>query len=362
MLTQLSIQNLRNLSEASLEISEGLSVFTGPNGAGKTSALDAVHVLGTGKSFTTSQLSKVIRNDQPGLQVVGRMKYGGAESVIGISRLRTGGGETRLSGAPVKALSELARELPLVLLNADSLNALREGPEARRRLIDQLVFHVEHSFISLWQRYHHALKQRNMLLRRARAGDDPAWLSELASLGEQVHQARERVTTLLSGELFNVLLAMDLTFPSLSLDLRSGWQEGEALLGALKANGQSDRQRGFTQVGPHRGDLRCLIGGRPAHDVLSRGQMKVLMSAMRVAQGRVLADVTGRAPVFLLDDVAAELDGENARAVFSVLAASRVQVLATMVSLGNVSEWADFGRITVFHVEQGVITKTNSMA
>ena len=96
MLTQLSIQNLRNLSEASLEISEGLSVFTGLNGAGKTSALDAVHVLGTGKSFTTSQLSKVIRNDQPGLQVVGRMKYGGAESVIGISRLRTGGGETRL--------------------------------------------------------------------------------------------------------------------------------------------------------------------------------------------------------------------------------------------------------------------------
>jgi DNA replication and repair protein RecF len=90
--------------------------------------------------------------------------------------------------------------------------------------------------------------------------------------------------------------------------------------------------------------------------------MKVLMSAMRVAQGRVLADVTGRTPVFLLDDVAAELDGENARAVFSVLAASRVQVLATMVSLGNVSEWADFGRITVFHVEQGVITKTNSMA
>ena len=362
MLAQLSIQNLRNLSEVSLELSEGLSVFAGLNGAGKTSALDAVHILGTGKSFTTSQLGKAIRDDQPGFQVVGRMKYGGAESVIGISRLRAGGGETRLSGAPVKALSELARELPLVLLNADTLNALREGPEARRRLIDQMVFHVEHSFISLWQRYHQALKQRNMLLRETRGGDDGAWISEMAAVGERVHQARGRVTALLSDELSEVLASMGVVFPSMSLVLRSGWAASESLASALNTSAQSDRQRGFTQVGPHRADLQCLLGSRPANEVLSRGQMKVLMSAIRVAQGRVLADVTGRAPVFLLDDVGAELDGDNAKAVFSVLAEKKAQVLATTVSLGDFARWADFAPLKAFHVEQGVITETNSMA
>jgi DNA replication and repair protein RecF len=362
LLTQLSIENLRNLSELSLEVSEGLSVFTGFNGAGKTSVLDAVHILGTGKSFTTSQLSKAIRDEQPGLQVVGRMKYGGAESVIGISRLRAGGGETRLSGAPVKALSELARELPLVLLNADSLNSLREGPEARRRMIDQMVFHVEHFFVSSWQRYHQALKQRNILLRKTRDGDDGVWIGEMAAAGERVHEARERVTALLSDELAAVLASMDVDFPGMSLVLRSGWAAGESLTGALNASVQSDRQRGFTQVGPHRADLQCLLGSRPANEVLSRGQMKVLMSALRVAQGRVLAAVTGRPPIFLLDDVGAELDQQNARAVFSVLAADRFQVLATMVSLGNVPEWINNTPITVFHVEQGVITETNSVA
>ncbi len=362
MLTQLSIRSLRNLSEVSLDLSEGLSVFTGLNGAGKTSVLDAVHILGTGKSFATSQLTKAISDDHQGLQVVGRVKYAGAESVIGISRQRAGGGETRLSGSPVKALSELARELPLVVLNADTLNALREGPEARRRLIDQMVFHVEHSFASLWQRYHQALKQRNMLLRKARGADDSAWIGEMASLGEQVHQARVRVASLLSDELSEVLAAMGVVFPGMSLFLRSGWKADESLLGALNDGAQSDRQRGFTQVGPHRGDLQCLIGGRPSHEVLSRGQMKVLMSAMRVAQGRVLAEVTGRAPVFLLDDVGAELDHDNARAVFSALAASKVQVLATMVSLDDERRWEGFGPITVFHVEQGVIKETNSMA
>ena len=336
-------------------------MFKGLNGAGKTSVLDAVHILGTGKSFTTSQLSKAIRNEQPGLQVVGRMKYGGAESVIGIRRLRAGGGETRLSGAPVKALSELARELPLVLLNADSLNALREGPEARRRLIDQMVFHVEHSYSSSWQRYHQALKQRNILLRKTRSGDD-AWTSEMAAVGEQVHQARERVTALLSDEVSEVLASMGVGFYDMSLVLRSGWAAGESLTSALNASAQSDRQRGFTQVGPHRADLQCLLGSRPANEVLSRGQMKVLMSAMRVAQGRVLAEVTGRAPVFLLDDVGAELDGDNARAVFSVLAEKKAQMLATAVSLGDLSRWTNFAPLTVFHVEQGVITETKSMA
>ncbi len=337
-------------------------MFTGRNGAGKTSALDAVHILGTGKSFTTSQVSKAIRDEQRGLQVVGRIKYGGAESVIGIRRLRGGGGETRLSGAPVKALSELARELPLVLLNADSLNALREGPEARRRLIDQMVFHVEHSFISVWQRYHQALKQRNILLRKARGGDDGAWISEMAVVGEQVHRSRERVTALLSDELSEVLASMGVELPGMSLVLRSGWASGESLTNALTTSAHSDRQRGFTQVGPHRGDLQCLVGSGLANEVLSRGQMKVLMSALRVAQGRVLAEVTGRSPVFLLDDVGAELDGDNVRAVFSVLAEKKAQVLATTVSLGDLARWADFTPLTVFHVEQGVITETNSMA
>ena len=184
----------------------------------------------------------------------------------------------------------------------------------------------------------------------------------MAAAGERVHEARERVTAFLSDELSEVLASMGVGFSGMSLVLRSGWAAGESLTGALNASALSDRQRGFTQVGPHRADLQCLLGSRPANEVLSRGQMKVLMSAIRVAQGRVLAEVAGRAPVFLLDDVGSELDGINAKAVFTALAEKKAQVLATAVSLGDLSRWADFTPLTVFHVEQGVITQTKSMA
>lgn len=358
MITQLEINKLRNINELHVGISSGVSLFLGPNGAGKTTILDAVHLLGTGKSFTTSQSLKAIQEGCSGFRVVGRLRFGGSETVVGLSRLRGGGGETRLAGGQVKTLSTLARELPIVLLNTDTLNVLREGPEARRRLIDQVVFHVEQSYGGIWQRYSYALKQRNALLRRG-ISDDKAWISELAALGEELHAARARAALLLSEALALVITAMNLRLPAVRLSLSSGWKQGLSLAEALEMGRVGDLHRGYTQIGPHRGDLHCHVGGVLAQDGLSRGQMKVLMSAVRIAQGRVLAEATRRPPVFLLDDVGSELDPAGAEAIFSLLAASGSQVLGTAVFSGDIPTWVGDGGCRMFHVEQGMIIDAN---
>jgi DNA replication and repair protein RecF len=362
LLTQLSIENLRNISAASVDLRPGISAFVGPNGAGKTTVLDAVHVLGTGKPFTSHHSSKVIQGKSPYFQVVGHFRHGGSESVVGVKRLREGGGEVRLAGKSVKTLSTLVHELPLILINANTLDVLREGPEARRKLVDQLVFHVEHSFVGVWQRYYQVLKQRNALLRKGAVDDDAAWVAELAVLGEQFYHSRVRATDLLTAQLLSVLEEMKVDFPSLRLALRSGWKDGVSIAVALELNRSSDMDRGYTQVGPHRGDLTCFVAGGLANDVLSRGQMKVLMSAIRIAQGRVLKETTRRAPIYLLDDVGAELDAANAQAIFSVLAAEKSQVLATMVALTDTAQGLKRYVNDVFHVEQGVLTSANKMA
>jgi DNA replication and repair protein RecF len=362
LLTQLSIENLRNITTASVDLRSGISAFVGPNGAGKTTVLDAVHVLGTGKPFTSHQSNKVIQENAPYFQVVGRFRHGGPESVVGVKRLRQGGGEVRLAGKSVKALSTLAHELPVILINATTLDVLREGPEARRKLVDQLVFHVEHSFVGVWQRYYQVLKQRNALLRKGVVDDDAAWVAELAVLGEQFYYSRVRATDLLTAQLREVLEEMKVDFPSLRLALRSGWKDGVPFALALESSRSSDIDRGHTQVGPHRGDLTCYVAGGLANDLLSRGQMKVLMSAIRIAQGRVLKETAHRAPIYLLDDVGAELDAANAQAIFSVLATEGAQVLATMVSLNDTAQGLKRYVTDVFHVEQGVLTSANKMA
>ena len=128
---------------------------------------------------------------------------------------------------------------------------------------------------------------------------------------------------------------------------------------ALASAAAGDRQRGFTQVGPHRGDVIFLVEGSPAHEVLSRGQMKVLMAATKLAQARVMQRETGVSPVLLVDDVAAELDAENASGLFKNMVSDGFQVLATMVDASGPSAWTENTLSNVFHVEHGAITDAN---
>lgn len=342
----------------SLPLSKGVTVFVGENGAGKTSILDAVHLLGTGKPFTTHRIDNVIHRDASAVQVVGHLSTP-SKVVIGVRRNRGGSGEARIGGAPVKALSELAKALPLIVINADALNIVRDGPEGRRRFIDSFVFHVEQNFSQASRRYLHALKQRNALLKERRSTDDSVWIRDLAVSGELVVSARGRAVSALRDALKGVLVDMQVSLPEWQLIQRAGWPADRSLAEALAGAADSDRHRGFTQVGPHRGDVVFLVEGSPAHEVLSRGQMKVLMAATKLAQGRVMYQETGVSPVLLVDDVSAELDAENAAGLFRNMVSDGFQVLATMVDASGPSAWTQNALSNVFHVEHGAITDAN---
>jgi len=358
LLNQLSIENFRNITSVSLPLSKGVTVFVGENGAGKTSILDAVHLLGTGKPFTTHRIDNVIHRDASAVQVVGHLSTP-SKVVMGVRRNRGGSGEARIGGTSVKALSELAKALPLIVINADALNIVREGPEGRRRFIDSFVFHVEQNFSQASRRYLHALKQRNALLKERRSTDDSVWIRDLAVSGELVVSARGRAVSVLAEALKDVLADMKVSLPEWQLIQRTGWAADRSLAEALVSVADSDRHRGFTQVGPHRGDVFFLVEGSPAHEVLSRGQMKVLMAATKLAQARVVHRKTGASPVLLVDDVAAELDAENAAGLFGNMVSDGFQVLVAMVDAAGPSAWTQNALSNVFHVEHGAITDAN---
>ena len=228
LLNQLSIENFRNITAMSLSLDEGLTAFTGDNGAGKTSVLDAVHLLGTGKPFSTHRINHVIQREASFVQVVGRVTAP-AKAVLGVRRDRGGGGEARISGTPVKTLSELAKAMPLVVMNAETLNVVREGPEGRRKFIDSFVFHVEQDFAQTSRRYLNALKQRNALLRDRRSSDDAVWVRDLAVTGELLSAARSRAVVSLAKALEGVLSDVDISLPSWRLLQRPGWGGGLSL-------------------------------------------------------------------------------------------------------------------------------------
>jgi DNA replication and repair protein RecF len=249
----------------------------------------------------------------------------------------------------------LAQQLPLVLMDTEGLTLLTGAPEGRRRLLDGTLFHVEQGFLALWRRYAHLLRQRNSGLRRGILSSDKAWRHELAQAGEQLTQARGSVVDRYADKLRQLAPAISPNLAEVGMAFRAGWDRRESLQAALEKNAQSDAAQGFTQVGPHRADLRFNADGSVASEVLSRGQMKLLLVALKLSQGQIIEEASKMPPLYLIDDLPAELDEAHCASVCAQLRGGR-QVIMTAVDRASLERAWGADPINLFHVEHGGLT------
>ena len=344
-LEKLAIKNFRCLESVELLPHPERNIIVGENASGKTSLLEALFFVGRGRSFRPAQTDGLIRDGSTAFQLVATVSHRGRPLVLGLEVAKESR-TVRIGGEPAKSLGELAEYLPVQVIDPDVHKLVEDGPGGRRQFLDFGVFHVEHGFLACWRRYQRALKQRNKALKT-----DPklasAWDPELIQAGdaldimrrayvdELLPVARDWVEYFLDGEL--------------ELKYRSGWSGDRSLAEALVHSRQRDRDFGATLVGPHRADLELKVHDRAARGRVSRGQQKLLASALLLAQVELM-ESRGGAGVLLLDDPAAELDGDRLSRLLA-----RVQGLASQCFITglNLEDLAEFKSGSVFHVEQG---------
>src|SRR6186713_557627 len=189
-LAELRIENLRCIQSATLEFSPELNLISGENGAGKTSILEAIFLLGRGRSFRTRSSERLIRHHQPKLTVFGRTDDSPPKQA-GIEIAADGGTRARINGESAASLLELSGVLPVQAIDPEIHKLVDQGPERRRRWLDWFVFHVEPTFALSWARYNRALKQRNAALRTG-AREVSAWDGDLVQTGAAIPEARQR--------------------------------------------------------------------------------------------------------------------------------------------------------------------------
>jgi len=345
-LAELRIENLRCIESATLAFSPELNLIAGENGAGKTSILEAIFLLGRGRSFRTRSSERLIRYQQPRLTVFGRTDDVPSRQA-GIEITADGRARARINGENAQSLLELSGVFPVQAIDPEIHKLVDQGPERRRRWLDWLVFHVEPTFASHWTRYNRALKQRNAHLRTS-ASDIDAWDAELVRSGEAITSARRRALDLLLPRLaatFERFGGLEVT-----ASFMTGWAAESSLAESLAAHADRDRARGTTTSGPHRADVVLRREHRVARETLSRGQQKLTAVAMIVSQLQLLQAEMGLRAILLLDDPAAELDAKNLHRLFGELASLRCQMIATSLT----PETALFqAPKATFHVEQG---------
>jgi DNA replication and repair protein RecF len=345
-LRELSLENLRCIERAELGLHPGRNLIWGGNGSGKTSLLEGIFLLGRGRSFRTRSSERLVRRGADALRAVGKTD-GRPGHVVGIEVDRRLGTRARADGSAVESLAQLSLSFPVQVIDPEIHKLIEEGGRRRRRWLDWAVFHVEPRFADWWLRYSRALRQRNAALRHS-PGQTPAWDQELAALGEQLAQARREVLERLQPYWRDVAAALDC--PPGELQYFQGWTGHLPLLEALSGSWARDQARGVTHAGPHRADVLIRVSGRPAREVLSRGQQKLMAVALILAQLKLLRGLSETAPTLLLDDPAAELDPAHLGYFVREIAQFGCQLVITALQ----PEIAAFGLPDrLFHVEQG---------
>lgn len=355
MIRRFKVSNFRCLESADLELSPEFNLIYGANASGKTSLLEALAYLGRGKSFRGASTSNLIRHGASEFVLFGETHTEVRSQRLGVRNSKDGL-EVRVDGSGDGGVAALADALPLQVIDPEVHNLVAGGPELRRRFLDWVAFHVEHDHLETWRRFRRALKQRNAALKaKAAPASIRSWNAEFVELSQALDASRRRALDIALGSLAEY--GLRLLGTELGFEYQQGWTKDKELDRSLEEGLERDLQLGSTQQGPHRADLRIRYDERQARKLVSRGQQKLLASAMILAATDTAQTALERPLLLLLDDPAAELDAESLSRLLEAVLGLGCQVVATSLERGALSTPAGSA---VFHVEHGVLSPAKS--
>ena len=320
MISRLILTDMRNHASLSLAPGPGFVVLTGENGAGKTNVLEAVSLLAPGRGLRRAALSAVARQGGPGGFGIAATVAGDVEVATGTQASAPERRLVRIQGAAATAAA-LPEWLSVLWLTPTTDRLFVEPAGERRRFLDRLTLALVPAHAFHATRYEAAMRERNRLLADAGDGGRPAppeWLTALearmAEHGAAIDAARAETVALLAERLAD---APPGPFARAGLRLEGEPVDPDRFAEALALGRRRDAAAGRTLVGPHRADLGVThLDKGQAAALASTGEQKALLLGIVLAHAELVAERTGRAPVLLLDEVAAHLDPLRREALF----------------------------------------------
>ena len=381
---RLSLTDYRNYERAELELAPGATVFVGRNGQGKTNLVESIGYLSTLGSHRVSGDQALIRAGADAAIVRALLTHGDRELLVELQLNRQGANRAQLNRSPVKT-RELPRYAHSVLFAPEDLAIVRGEPSVRRRMLDELLVQRTPRLSGVMADYERVLKQRNSLLKSARARGLPAdklttldiWDERLVALGAELIDQRVALIDELAAPLaaaYRSIVDADHSpelRPLLSIDGADPDDDAASDAAAVAATGgtsmrftealrmlrSKELERGVTLAGPHRDDVVLLLNGLQAKGYASHGESWSFALALRLASAELLRrDSTTGDPVLVLDDVFAELDRSRRERLAAAIGGFE-QVLVTAAVLEDVPEPLT---ARIVHIDAGRIVESET--
>lgn len=350
ILSELKIHFLRTLHLIRLELNPRFNFVSGPNGSGKTSLLEALYLLSCGHSFRSREIAPIITQGQSTLTVFAR---GQNEDMISIQKSSTDATQIKLNNQPCTSTSQLAYALPCQIIYSDIFQIIDAGATERRSVLDWGLFHVKHDYLGVWKEYKRVLKQRNALLKtKASYQQFIPWDQQLSQLAEQLDALRSDYCSQWHQAFIHVL--EQLTTVSCMFTYSKGWDKkntGKSLAEILEEQFHSDLQKSYTQSGAHQADILIESSDTKAKHILSRGQQKIILIALKLSQ----ADLLKKHCLYLIDDLAAELDQVHQDRLLTCLANREGQYVITSTQNSSLMPSMLQNQMSCFSIKEGHI-------
>ncbi len=353
-LLKLDIYAVRNIQRETIIPAPTINFIYGENASGKSAVIEAIFLLGRARSFRSASIKSVINFAQNHLIVSAQTLHAnGSTFHLGI-KLDSKSFCCRINQQTTQKRSDLAYALPLQIIHPKSYELLDAGPQLRREFLDWGVFNDDEKFLSAWRNFKKALSQRNSLLKAKRPEHIKVWDKELVYYGTIVNNYRQRYLQKFKP-VFTDIIDRFLEIDEIEIKLISGWDTSMEFQEVLIEDLEKDLRYGFTHSGPHRGDFQLLVSNRLAKDFVSRGQLKLLVMSLKLAQVKLLANERNKLGCFLIDDFAAELDVINRAKLLLLLSEMGCQVFITATEISDFGDFSHIKNYKMFHVEHGNI-------
>jgi DNA replication and repair protein RecF len=325
------LKNFRNFEDVTVEFGPKRNLILGANAQGKTNLLEAMHILGVGRSHRDRKDANLVRFGQDFFRIEGIFDHIGVRT-----RIEVAYGEERkrirVNGKDAKPTT-LIGLVGVVVSSPDDIDLIKGSPGLRRTFLDMAISQTSREYLTTLQRYVRTLAQRNRLLKaaqedRRRASNIGVWDERLITLGAQVVRTRVEYLREISGmvernfdHISSTGVGVELPYEPKGYAMASGVDVEAALAQALESNRDAELGRGYTLYGPHVDDFKFLWGGRDLRQFGSEGEQRTGVLALRCAQVHAMKERTGRFPIVLLDDVFAELDHARSTALTALISA-----------------------------------------
>ena len=356
-ITEVSLQNFRNLAQLKIEPSEGINVIYGSNAQGKTNFLESLYFCAMGRSLRGKSDQQLIRFDEEESHIRMIVQRKQRYDRIDVHLKKDEKKGIAVNGLPVRKMGDLFGTLYAVIFSPEDLSLVKDGPAERRRFLDMELCQMSKVYYYDLQQYYRILKQRNNLLKEIQKKPQLqetlfVWDDQLAEYGERIIAARKRFLIRLDEIAAEKLSQLTGGRDHLQTIYKPNCEEG-MLAEKLRKNIDRDITFGSTQSGPHKDDILFSIDGREVKVYGSQGQQRTTALAARLAEIDLIREETGEEPVLLLDDVFSELD-EN-RQKFLLQSIEGLQAFVTCTGIED-SVRKYISKDNLFYVDNGIIT------